>query len=106
MTSWVKIGVKCVCIDDSPGREDHHFAQAPRPIGGKIHTISDVTYRFGRCSVQVEELPSRMRGTDGVDYEIWMDARRFRPLVEPKSEADDIKIFAPLLTVKTLEPTP
>lgn len=77
------VGMKVVCVDDSPGK----FGGA-RPRLGEVYTISKIEVNaFSELAVQVSELEFRW-------YE-FARASRFRPVQKRKS---DISIFKRLLT--------
>jgi len=88
MTSWVKPGAKCVCIDAvfvAPR------AEVPLPIKNTIYTVARVDERFpyGLC-VELSELPPIPGGP------LWWAIRRFRPLIT-RTQEQDVRAIKSLL---------
>lgn len=105
MSSWAKPGVKCVCIGAFKPREGAPPVSFPEV--GKTYTIRDVRparKRPGEVQIRLVELvnPANYRGPGGMtEPTFWL--AKFRPLVPPKTQADDVALFAPLLTAKQPE---
>jgi hypothetical protein len=88
--SWCFVGAKVVVIDDTPA----HPVEWTPITKGKVYTVSDVT------PVRCENGPyagSPGLSLEGVGEGIFFAIPRFRPAVPPKSEADDLAIFRPVL---------
>jgi hypothetical protein len=79
--SWARKGAKVVCVDAA----DHGgYLYAPRDIAnGDIYTINGVICEPGGAYLVLDGYPNPDRG-HGPD--IGWDIRRFRPLVEDKSD--------------------
>lgn len=92
MSGWARPGVKCVCVDASDTRFGDPLFE------GVIYTVAAVP--VGRDS----------QGNNGVVLEEarsdhWTGAyklRRFRPLVPPKTQEQDMEHFLPLLKTREL----
>jgi hypothetical protein len=95
MSSWAKPGVKCVCIDAS-GRVNgvQYEWRGDAPIAGETYTIRRVWAAPGGDAVM--DFVELQRLTDGLGYGVY----RFRPLVEPKTEAQDVAMFKSLIGQK------
>lgn len=81
MSSWARVGVKVVCVDDSAS---HH---GPCDlISGSIYVITEVIQGITAVGINVEGAVSKAQG-----FHLW----RFRPLI---TESDDVALFAHHLT--------
>lgn len=87
MSSWARVGVKCVCVDAVWERCDGVYSVTPNPIVGKIYLVEEVV--DGGAFIGIVELQDDYFETCG-----------FRPLI---SQADDIAMFQKL--VDTMKPT-
>ena len=92
MSSWVKVGNKCVCVRGFKGG-----AGWPPLVEGTQYTIREVMTHpeTGELGVRLLDMNC---GLSRFHMEKGWEANRFRPLV---SEQDDIDMFKALLT-----PTP
>lgn len=97
LPSWARKGVKVVCVD----------AQSRWGLGlaeGEVYTVQSVVPRDPTAAFYGRGVPSEWEVTlvevshpDHPDYGFVLN--RFRPLVEPKTEAEDLKAhFLPLLS--------
>ena len=99
MSSWVKVGAKCVCTHTGKGGYgDENF-----PIPDKIYTIREVLPPFrGNLHIRLFEVVNIPRVYDAGGYDVFEEpswsVTRFRPLV---SQQDDIAMFKALIA-----PTP
>jgi hypothetical protein len=96
--SWARKGMKVVCINDQrlESSEVHTgflVAGSAYTIDGAYHHPSD-----GRIGLFLAEAPGKYQG-----HPVAYDLRRFRPAVEPKTEAEDLAQFRKLLTQNTPE---
>jgi hypothetical protein len=89
MTSWARVGAKCVCVDaDSPSQSG--IWQGDRLVAGSTYTIVAVTSSpVGLVGVKVLEADTPN------PFGYWL--ARFRPLVTI-SQAQDVAKFRHLLT--------
>ena len=95
MTCNFRIGQKVVCVDDAP-EEGRAWKGGESPTEGSVYTIRSIHFDNGVQILGFEEI-------ERSDYskQFWKDqnlgylARRFRPVVERKT---DISIFRALLT--------
>ena len=85
-----RVGQKVVCINNKGLR--YSIPNEPRVLEGAIYTVSAVDVRFGLPVIRTEETWHDDRNPFS-----WLYARRFRPLVETKT---DISIFQKMLTPK------
>jgi hypothetical protein len=92
-----RVGQKVVCVDAS-GRRPWWDDEAP--IEGRVYTIARIFFDIDCEVLEFVELKrcQRSRGWHGCD--IGYDARRFRPIVERKT---DISVFTKMLTPKKRE---
>ncbi|WP_157384516.1 hypothetical protein [Nitratireductor soli] len=91
----MRIGQHVVCIDDSPGLL-MSARKLPQLERGRVYTLADVTSKFRVLAVQLEEYP-RTYIENGVEFEGWLKASRFRPLRKLSIE-DFTSVDAPLET--------
>ena len=102
MSSWAKPGVKCVCIDDTIPPHKNVSPSTILPKRGSVYTIRRVK---SADSVWLEEIVNNPREylirDDGSTYfgEVAFSIARFRPLVEPKTEAEDFAMIKDLIKV-------
>ena len=89
LPSWARKGVKVVCVDDgvSPGRVALAAIPPVGPVLSVVGTSEDPYGEYGNTLV-IEGYPNLH---DGIDVG-WRVAR-FRPAVEPKTEAEDVAMF-------------
>ena len=80
--SWVVRGAKVVCISDR--YHDNFVDDVPRPVCGNVYTIREALVRKGKPQVRLIEIDSGAAS---------FHTNRFRPAVEPKSEAQDVALF-------------
>ena len=91
LPSWARKGAKVVCVDVRPrayrvaGGEYTNTGLCGLALG-TIYTIDATDNVYGRATLILRELH---RGK----YEHGFDAARFRPAVEPKTEAEDVAMF-------------
>ena len=77
MSSWARVGAKCVCVDNPQKRLEK----------GVIYVISDTRIdSCGEHNIRIEGRPD------------WWITSYFRPLVPAKTQADDIALIKSLLT--------
>lgn len=93
MSAWVRVGAKCVCVDNSAHRTDG----AALLIKGAVYTIRAIEdcgpHGFGLLLVEVVNSPVRyVSGFSEPVYRI----DRFRPLVT-KTQEQDLALFSHLL---------
>ena len=80
--AWAVRGAKVVCISD---RYHENFVDdVPRPVCGNVYTIREALVRKGKPQVRLIEIDSGAAS---------FHTNRFRPAVEPKSEAEDLALF-------------
>jgi hypothetical protein len=91
LPSWARKGVRVVCVDARP--EVYKVAGGAYTntglgglASGAIYTIDSIGDVYGRATLILRELH---RGR----YEHGFDVARFRPAVEPKTEAEDVALF-------------
>lgn len=91
MSSWVKPGVKCVCIDGGSPRSRGFELFGQFPVTGGIHTVDSVFLSAtdpGKTLLRLSELK--------VDLRYGWDAARFRPLVT-RTQEQDLEHFLTIL---------
>lgn len=94
---WARPGVKCVCVDA-------WFPPGPRPLSeGAVYEISSVVREGAKVAFYLVGLdrPEYARLPEGrVQFgRIAYGASRFRPLVQQRTEAEDVAQFRHLLDV-------
>ncbi|MAN77806.1 MAG: hypothetical protein CML24_11585 [Rhizobiales bacterium] len=90
--AWAVPGAKVVCVVTGPLPESDPIDPLWEPSVGKVYTISAVIDHPRWLSVMLEESP-----LDDWCY----SARRFRPVID-RTQEQDVAIFAPLLTQKSI----
>jgi hypothetical protein len=106
--SWAKRGAKVVCI--KRGRWSHQSRCQNFPVEGGKYTIREVKILGDGGYLLLEEVHNAPRLWGNGDFdEPWFAIFRFRPLVEPKTEAEDREFFrhwlkAPHSTATTRAP--
>lgn len=112
LPSWCRVGAKVVWLGYEPEIEPQVNPAVIRLTPGGVYSIRE-TYEplfviddYERFGVRVVGVVNTMR--DPLGGEICYPLHRFRPLVDPKSEQEDIALFAHHLRApaKTLEGTP
>lgn len=100
MSSWARVGVKCVCVDAGP------LSIIPHPSGlnvGSVYTIAYVSeHRIGTRLLLVEaKYPSLvpLSVEEQAALCLGFGVNRFRPLTPPKAktQAQDVALFKSLL---------
>ena len=98
LSSWARVGAKCVCVDAScaPGREWGHPGE--ELVEGETLTISDIWVHDGEVVCDFVEKKrskgaARFYGVDKAGYRL----ARFRPIVT-KTQEQDVAMFKSLLT--------
>jgi hypothetical protein len=92
-----RVGQKVVCVDAS-GRRPWWDDEAP--IEGRVYTIARIFFDIDCEVLEFVELKRCQRSRDWHGCDIGYDARRFRPIVERKT---DISVFTKMLTPKKRE---
>ena len=88
MSSWVKLGAKCVCVRLPIPDLIASDCMNALPVIGKVYTVNDIsTSPRGLIVIGCAEL----------DQTVYYDAQMFRPVVPPKAQEDDIALFRHLL---------
>lgn len=95
MSSWARVGVKCVCV-----YADHSFGDMGL-VKGRIYTIAeiDTVSAYNAVGEYVHQVAFRLQGVKKkgpwaiTDF---FDADRFRPL-QTISQADDVAMFKELV---------
>lgn len=101
MSGWARPGVKCVCIQSGRLPGGGHDPLFGWPVAGQVYTVHRVGLhrRLGHTVLFLKELQNPAK-RDGVD-DGWRIAR-FRPLVPPKTQEQDMEHFLPLLKTREL----
>lgn len=95
--SWCRLGAKVVCIDAGglyrrdklTGKDLGPIPPGyPVPTADAIYTITSVLSYGVEPTVTLREVAEGFHGTR-ISWEVW----RFRPLVPPKTEAEDVALF-------------
>lgn len=97
MSSWAKVGAKCVCIDSAPRNTSEGFPTWI-PVEGEVYTILDIYHRADGKSglILVEQ----------TDHRRFYEVSRFRPIVT-RTQEQDVEMFVRLVDrVPSLEVTP
>jgi hypothetical protein len=95
--SWARKGMKVVCINDQ--RLESSEVHTGLLVLGSVYTIGDAYHhRSGRIGLFINELQASHAGRL-----VCYDIRRFRPAVEPKTEAEDLAQFRKMLTQNSPE---
>lgn len=95
MSSWARVGVKVVCVDDA-WPENSWYGYEVLPVKGQAYTIRDlVEYEGTLCCLLVEVQNSPQDYNQGM-IEAAFAVRRFRPLI---TQEDDVAMFRELLNV-------
>ena len=97
MSSWARVGAKCVCVDDDVksyahlGGSTHHGVLIEK---GQTYVVREVAEGYGVPTVKLAGVADRAPSDEG--YAV----ARFRPVVPPqvKTQADDIALIKSLLT--------
>ena len=91
MSSWARVGAKCVCVDAEP--MPGLVFMAPPPVKGQVYTIT-ATFMgiWGVPTATLAGLPNERNGHD-----LGWSLKRFRPLVT-RSQEQDVAMFKSLLT--------
>lgn len=90
--AWAVPGAKVVCVDDSPPTSDKaHFHQKWLQAGNIYVIRAAYVGADGEVGVCLGEIVSVFRPELGREQGFYL--RRFRPAVEPKSEAEDVALF-------------
>jgi hypothetical protein len=89
--SWARRGAKVVCVDAEWGKDSlqRYLGLAPTLIADAVYTVTRAEVDGGEATVWLREAANDL--PDGVDSGFWLV--RFRPLVEPKTEAEDREFF-------------
>jgi hypothetical protein len=97
MSSWARVGVKCVCAF-VPEKADTYDVNLPQE--GEAYTIRGIEMFGGHVGVVLDEIQNAVtQYADGIG-EVLFDVRMFKPLI---SQADDVAMFRKL--VETMKPT-
>lgn len=80
--SWATRGAKVVCISES--YHDNFVDDVPRPVEGRVYTIREALMRSGKPQVRLVEIDAGVAS---------FHTERFRPVVPPKTEAEDLAHF-------------
>jgi len=91
VSTWIKPGAKCVCIDDRP--ENPRWRGTTVVQAGQIYTVRTVEFTpNGKCALTfVEIINPKTFCDDGLVHEWGINASRFRPVVD---QADDLALFS------------
>lgn len=99
--SWARVGAKVVCVDN-----DENAYLLPQYVGlyadgldglalGAVYTIREIgSDGYHSAGVRLEEI---VRSINSSGLESTYNFARFRPAVPPKTEAEDLEQFLPLL---------
>jgi hypothetical protein len=97
LPSWARVGAKVVCVNDQ--RLESSEVHTGALVARSTYTIEGTyQHRDGRLGLFLSELRIRH-----LNRRVVYDIRRFRPAVEPKSEAEDLAQFRKLLTQNSPE---
>lgn len=94
MSSWARVGVKCVCVDNT----DH-----PELVNGEQYTITAVSpHKNKRAGGKFKDTDLLVRVKEAQNWSFaWGFAiERFRPLI---TQEDDVAMFREWLVVKKVE---
>jgi len=98
--SWVRVGAKCVCIKRGPWRAtDGYDAIVPTPSFGEICTITDAVFSSGEWWLLLAEYSDLEPDGQVPQWSL----SRFRPVVPPKSQSEDVALFAKHLTSREVQ---
>lgn len=92
LPSWARVGAKVVCVNAS-GSGD---GKTPL-IEGRTYTIRSINDELSTACAGIR-LAEITNGRCPLGWEWHYNITRFRPAVEPKSEAEDLAHFTHLLT--------
>lgn len=104
MSSWAKVGAKCVCVDDGPPHhslpEGFSWGVGVAVRAGKVYEIRSVqTHRLLSVkTIKLAGVPDRSGIDDGYDLS------RFRPLIT-KTQEQDVSMFKSLLNKTPINET-
>jgi hypothetical protein len=93
MSSWARVGVKCVCVDGAPRRGGSYSVL---PVEGRQYVIAAIDQWDWPSESGVGLHLVGLNRMSDVPFNI----DRFRPLI---SQADDVAMFTAL--VETMKPT-